>query len=99
MQLAKLFNYSGMTKVADVTFGVFLVTWIGTRHILYNFLLWSVYFELPTILEYDWRPREGYFNSRTLHYTFCALLTALQLILCLWLGMSGSCRFSCFYSG
>lgn len=71
-----------------MTFGIFLFIWILTRQIIFPLLLWSVYSELPSILPYDWRPREGYFNSRFSHYTFCALLAALQVLLCIWFGLS-----------
>ncbi|ORY78383.1 TLC domain-domain-containing protein [Leucosporidium creatinivorum] len=87
LTFAKLLNYTGRAKAADVTFGIFLFIWILTRQIIFPLLLWSVYSELPSILPYDWRPREGYFNSRISHYTFCALLAALQVLLCIWFGL------------
>ncbi|GAA5932820.1 uncharacterized protein JCM15063_002214 [Sporobolomyces koalae] len=87
LPLAKLFKYAGAQKCSDATFAFFLVSWIATRHVVYGIILWSVLFEAPVVLEYDWRVREGYFFSKPAHAVFCVLLAALQVILCIWLVM------------
>lgn len=87
-QLAKLFKYAGAQKRSDTTFALFLVSWIATRHVIYGRILWSVLFEAPRLLPYDWRVTEGYFFSRGVHVGFCVLLCALQVIILIWLMMS-----------
>lgn len=87
VQLAKLFVYTKRPQLADATFAVFLLSWIATRHVLYGILLWSVIFELPRLVPYDWRPRDGYFNSYASLRTFWALLIALQVIILIWFWM------------
>lgn len=86
-QLAKLFVYTKKPLAADITFGTFMLAWIATRHVLYGIVLWSVYFELPSMLPYDWRPQDGYFNSFYSHQAFFGLLLALQLIIIVWFTM------------
>ncbi|GAA5958078.1 hypothetical protein JCM3765_002801 [Sporobolomyces pararoseus] len=87
LPLAKLFKYAGAQKRSDTTFALFLVSWIATRHVIYGMILWSVIFEAPKILPYDWRATEGYFFSRGVHVSFSVLLCALQVIILIWLGM------------
>lgn len=77
---AKLCLYAEKVQAADAMLAFYVVSWIATRHVLFGMLLWSVAFELPTILPYGWRPSEGYFNSFYSHKGFVALLTALQIL-------------------
>lgn len=84
-----MFKYIGWQQASDVTFAVFFVLWILTRHVLFGRILWSLY-GAPDTLEYRWSSAEGYFFSRRTYIGFFALLGALQLIICLWFAMSES---------
>ena len=44
---AKLLKYLKFQIVCDVMFGVFMVTWAVTRHVLLPLVLWSIYSHLP----------------------------------------------------
>ncbi|KAI1179168.1 longevity-assurance protein [Nemania sp. FL0916] len=48
--LAKCLKYLGFTTICDVIFGIFMVTWLVTRHIFYLMTCWSVYHDLPRII-------------------------------------------------
>ena len=74
-------------RSADAVFAIFIVAWIITRNVLYPILLWSVIFELPRLVPYGWRPRDGYFNSFASHHAFCGLLLALQVLIVVWFTM------------
>lgn len=39
----------GYTTLCDVIFGIFLFTWVWTRHVFYLMTCWSVYRDLPRI--------------------------------------------------
>lgn len=57
-KLAKCLKYLGFGVVCDVVFGVFLVSWILTRHVLYTMACWSVYVDTDKVLpESCWRGR------------------------------------------
>ncbi|KDE03729.1 hypothetical protein MVLG_05799 [Microbotryum lychnidis-dioicae p1A1 Lamole] len=84
---AKLIKYCDRPQAADVMFAVFLVVWIATRHVAFGMITYSVYAEAHQILEYDWRPQDGYFHSWWAMFIFKFLLTALQALLVIWLGM------------
>ncbi|KAL2754051.1 hypothetical protein ACRALDRAFT_2108764 [Sodiomyces alcalophilus JCM 7366] len=43
LAIAKCLKYTGFTTICDVMFGVFMVSWIIARHILYPMVCWSIY--------------------------------------------------------
>ncbi|KAI1291154.1 longevity-assurance protein [Xylaria venustula] len=45
--LAKCLKYLGFTTITDVIFGIFMVTWLVTRHVFYLMVCWSVYYDSP----------------------------------------------------
>lgn len=50
LSLAKCLRYMGMQTLCDVAFGVFMLSWIVTRHVLYCVLLWSSVKTIPRSL-------------------------------------------------
>ncbi|KAJ2993152.1 hypothetical protein NUW58_g1930 [Xylaria curta] len=48
--LAKCLKALGFTTICDVIFGIFMVTWLVTRHILYLMVCYSVYTDLPRFM-------------------------------------------------
>lgn len=44
---AKLLKYLGYTLLPDIVFGIFLVTWLVTRHVFYMMVCWSIYKDAP----------------------------------------------------
>ncbi|KAK9468291.1 TLC domain-containing protein [Lipomyces arxii] len=49
---AKMLRYLGHQKLCDITFGLFFVTWIIAKHILYLKLLWSATFDSHRLIGY-----------------------------------------------
>lgn len=49
---AKLLKYLGYQMACDIAFGVFIVTWFITRHVLYMWVLWSIYAHIPEEIQY-----------------------------------------------
>ena len=50
--LAKILKYVKWDKACDATFGIFMVTWLITRHFLYLTVCWSVYKHIPEEMSY-----------------------------------------------
>ncbi|TGJ80550.1 hypothetical protein E0Z10_g8230 [Xylaria hypoxylon] len=48
--LAKCLKYLGFTTICDVIFGIFMVTWLITRHVFYLMTCWSVYYDLARLV-------------------------------------------------
>ncbi len=66
-------------------FGLFLVSWVYTRHYLFNRVLYAT-------IDGAWRHVKSnsgleYGISETIYYSFLILLGALQIVLCVWFYM------------
>ncbi|GAP83171.1 putative TRAM LAG1 CLN8 domain-like protein [Rosellinia necatrix] len=48
--LAKCLKCLGFTTICDVIFGIFMVTWLITRHVFYLMTCWSVYNDSPRLM-------------------------------------------------
>src|SRR5271170_1341846 len=48
-----MLKYLGLQRLCDITFAFFLVSWLYTRHYLYNLMLYSSYYDAPRILHRD----------------------------------------------
>ncbi|KAK9450846.1 TLC domain-containing protein [Limtongia smithiae] len=49
---AKLLKYLGFQRLCDVMFGIFLISWIYCRHVLYNKIVLSAMFDAHRLIEY-----------------------------------------------
>ncbi|PGH08263.1 hypothetical protein AJ79_06049 [Helicocarpus griseus UAMH5409] len=49
---AKMLKYLGYERACTVGFIVFLVTWVISRHVVYNLLWWSIYKNVPDVMPY-----------------------------------------------
>ncbi|GAA5978743.1 hypothetical protein JCM10908_004465 [Rhodotorula pacifica] len=87
LPLAKLFKYTGWHQASDITFAIFFLLWILTRHVIFGRIIYSIVYESNRILEFRWSSAEGYFWSKRTYYGFVGLLGCLQLIICLWFAM------------
>jgi very-long-chain ceramide synthase len=52
LPLAKILKYLKWNKTCDVIFGVFMVTWLVARHLLYMAVCWSIYAHIPEEIQY-----------------------------------------------
>ncbi|KAJ7700033.1 TLC domain-containing protein [Mycena rosella] len=87
LPIAKMCRYLDCSQiVCDSLFGLFLVSWFVTRHVLFIFVIVSTYTDLPRLVPFEWSPHLGRFLSREYWIIFCACLTALQIIQVVWFG-------------
>ncbi|KAF7716659.1 Uncharacterized protein PECH_008230 [Penicillium ucsense] len=49
---AKVLKYLKFQNACNVAFGIFMATWVVTRHVLYNMLWWSIYKNVPQQMSY-----------------------------------------------
>ena len=78
-QLAKMIRYLGISQFAcDFTFGIFLVSWLITRHVLFLLVIKAVY-DTPKFLGYMWEPETGRYLSTQMYFCFNILLMSLQV--------------------
>ncbi|KAK9496002.1 TLC domain-containing protein [Lipomyces doorenjongii] len=50
---AKMLKYLGHQTLCDIMFGVFILTWIISRHVLYVKLMWSAMFDSHKLIGYQ----------------------------------------------
>ncbi|KAJ2308348.1 Sphingosine N-acyltransferase lag1 [Coemansia sp. RSA 2706] len=81
----KCMRYLKLEKTSVVSFAVFIMTWIYTRHYLYMKIMWSITFESAVYLKEDmWFPERGSFHTRTVLMGFSIMLGVLQLLIIYW---------------
>lgn len=80
-QLAKMLRYLELPQILpDLTFGIFLVSWLITRHILFYFAIKSTILDMPRVAHFgQWDPARGYYLTKGSHYMFSICLIALEV--------------------
>jgi sphingoid base N-palmitoyltransferase len=73
LEAAKFLKYANLQKACDIVFGVFTITWIVTRLVLYPRIIYSTSVEAPTILP-----------MYPVYYIFNSLLIALLVLHLIW---------------
>ncbi|KAI9729845.1 MAG: sphingosine N-acyltransferase lag1 [Cirrosporium novae-zelandiae] len=58
--MAKILKYLHYLKACDIAFGVFMVTWFISRHIIYVMVTYSLYADIPKVVDYG-----CYYGSNT----------------------------------
>ncbi|KAF7301312.1 Longevity-assurance protein [Mycena indigotica] len=85
LPIAKMARYMEARQIiCDSLFGIFVVSWFFTRHVLFMLVIWSLWSEAPHLITLQWDPANGHFLSREYHWVFLICLTALQIIQLLW---------------
>ena len=87
-QLAKMFKYMDVPLMPDITFLIFLVSWLITRQIIFPMIAWSVTFDMPVYLPLDWNPAVDHLVTRRGWVFFAVSLWMLQGLLCIWFYMA-----------
>ncbi|KAG8891976.1 sphingosine N-acyltransferase lag1 [Tulasnella sp. 417] len=85
LPLAKMFKYMSLEPLPDITFGLFLLSWLVTRQGLYTFVVRSVVFDTPYLLPFreDGAPEPAITRRRWA--TYSVLLTGLAILSLIWL--------------
>lgn len=88
LNVAKMLKYAGWQTTCDLAFGLFMVSWLVTRHILYMRVVWSCIYDARKVMTF--RPSDraiGNYFTHTSYLTLIVLLCALQIILLMWFYM------------
>ena len=74
-----MIKYMGGTLSCDILFGLFMVTWFITRHILFMLAFASTYVGVPRYLAFKWDPAIGHYVSNNVYLGFVVLMGLLQV--------------------
>ncbi|KAJ1791227.1 Sphingosine N-acyltransferase lag1 [Coemansia sp. RSA 2399] len=82
----KCTRYLGFERVSVVSFVVFIISWIYTRHYLYLKVMYSIAFESTSMFNNDsYDPSNGSYYRYDIIATFGVFLGLLQLLIIYWL--------------
>jgi len=88
LSFAKVLNYLKFRFICDVFFGLFVLSWIPTRHVGFMFVVWSIYVHPLMYNECTrWDPANGFYFTEPVRYLFIYLLCALQVLMVIWFTM------------
>lgn len=76
-----MLRYLGFQTCCDVTFGVFMMSWLVTRHFLFLFVIKSLHYDAPRMVPPVWDPSRGFFMTKEVLMGFNAMLISLQVCL------------------
>ncbi|KAJ1022656.1 hypothetical protein NDA18_004998 [Ustilago nuda] len=88
LNIAKMLKYAGWQTTCDIAFGLFMLSWLVTRHLLYIRVVWSCVIDPAKAMTF--KPTNhltGDFFTKTAHRVLVVLLCALQVILLMWFYM------------
>ncbi|CBQ73982.1 related to LAG1-longevity-assurance protein [Sporisorium reilianum SRZ2] len=88
LNIAKMLKYAGWQTTCDIAFGLFMLSWFVTRHMLYMRVVWSCAYDTLNVMSF--RPTNrltGDYFTRFSYLTLIGLLCALQVILLMWFYM------------
>lgn len=85
---SKILKYARFEKTSTVSWLSFVFVWIASRHVIFGFILYSLWFEVPVYLDLDaYNPAVGFYASRPVWGFFSVLLLVLKVLMFYWLAM------------
>ncbi|KAI0772573.1 longevity assurance proteins LAG1/LAC1 [Irpex lacteus] len=87
LPLAKMLRYLGFSTLCDLTFVLFMGSWLVTRHFLFVLAIISAYTDAKRIISPVWDPPTGRFMTEEVLAGFSAMLVSLQIIQLVWFWM------------
>ncbi|KAJ2715844.1 Sphingosine N-acyltransferase lag1 [Coemansia spiralis] len=84
----KCLRYLGFERATVVSFAMFVLSWVYTRHYLYMKMVLSLAVDSNNYVSYDsWDPARGSFYNEYVVASFTALLMVLQLLIVYWFAL------------
>nr|AAB19113.1 longevity assurance factor [Schizosaccharomyces pombe] len=84
----KMLKYLGFGKICDYLFGIFVASWVYSRHYLFSKILRVVVTNAPEIIGgFHLDVPNGYIFNKPIYIAFIILLFTLQLLIYIWFGM------------
>ncbi|CAM0138159.1 unnamed protein product [Umbelopsis sp. WA50703] len=92
LPFAKILNYLNLRTICDIAFGLFAVSWLVTRHILFTIIIWSTAFSRPQddpqkYMDMKWEPEKGKYFTPTTQKIYLGLFLLLDMIILFWFAM------------
>lgn len=76
-----MLRYLSLLRLCDMTFALFTVSWLITRHYFFVQVIWSAYHDAPRLIPFDWAPERGHYLTHGTFMAFIGMLVSLQVCL------------------
>lgn len=73
-----MLRYLGMTTLCDLTFVVFLLSWLITRHVFFILVIKATW-EGKDIIPRIWDRSRSHYMTEQIYFVFFAMLVSLQV--------------------
>ncbi|KAF9928539.1 sphingosine N-acyltransferase lag1 [Mortierella alpina] len=87
LAIAKVLKYLGYSTICDAFFGLFVASWVITRHYLFPLMIMLFYNKPQQFLDTAWDLENSKFLTVNVQSILLVLLLGLECILCYWLFM------------
>jgi len=84
LPMAKMLRYLAYSTVCDMVFGLFLLSWLITRHALFIVVIVSAFTDIPKVVTFEWAPERGRYLSRATWIVLSSMLIVLQVLQVAW---------------
>lgn len=74
-----MLRYLGLTTACDVAFGIFMLSWLVTRHFLFLCVIKSSFYDARRVIPPVWDPSTGRLMTSEVLTVFQILLMCLQV--------------------
>ncbi|WWC85313.1 uncharacterized protein L201_000175 [Kwoniella dendrophila CBS 6074] len=90
LPLAKMLRYLQFTQACDMTFVIFLISWLFSREIGLFLVIKTSYFDAPKFIKFKWSPSTGQYLTYKTYISFIGLVSLLWILATVWFYMA--CR-------
>ncbi|GAB5593868.1 Sphingosine N-acyltransferase lag1 [Umbelopsis nana] len=87
LPFAKILNYLNLRTLCDITFGLFALSWLVTRHVLFTMIIWSTAFDPPKHMDMKWEPEKGKYFTPFTQNIYLGLFLLLNMMILFWFAM------------
>nr|XP_018264029.1 acyl-CoA-dependent ceramide synthase [Kwoniella dejecticola CBS 10117]OBR86187.1 acyl-CoA-dependent ceramide synthase [Kwoniella dejecticola CBS 10117] len=88
LPLAKMLRYLSYTTSCDLTFVIFLISWLFSREIGLFLVIKTSYQDAPKHIKFNWSPSTGHYLTYNTYIGFIGLVTLLWVLASIWFYMA-----------
>ncbi|WVW83313.1 hypothetical protein I302_105332 [Kwoniella bestiolae CBS 10118] len=88
LPLAKMLRYLSYSRSCDLTFVIFLISWLFSREIGLFLVIKTSYLDAPRFIKFKWSPSTGQYLTYETYLGFIGLVSLLWVLASIWFYMA-----------
>ncbi|KAK6902744.1 acyl-CoA-dependent ceramide synthase [Kwoniella mangroviensis CBS 10435] len=88
LPLAKMLRYLSYSRSCDLTFVIFLISWLFSREIGLFLVIKTSYLDAPRFIQFKWSPSTGQYLTYRTYLGFIGLVSLLWVLASIWFYMA-----------